>query len=424
MTRMALAPLAVLGTLFACSAPGRVESGVDRGRAAEGTRVWSVQAGHLEPPSDDSRSISLDSLRLGVEHRFRDHFALVGELDFASFDGMPEAGGGESDAVGLGVGGLLRWYAIDQEAWGAFFDFGLGLLATDEEFPSGGTRLNGARQVGVGAAIDLPGPLALTVAVRQQHVSNGRGVVDDNPSWEGLGAYIGLQLDGRRPDRKGTPHRDPPAIDAWPWSLRMEGRAGEIGDAHGGGGLLAADARVAGPVFAQLRASLDDVEGESLREGGGAVYVRGDRGLVGVSFDRQELDVFTDDESTLFGEWYANDLMTVAGSLGYEQRNLLDDRVALALLFKAYPLDWLSVGSGIVARDTRDDFGQESFDVPLALEIALPSPGGTSLSVFAQDDLDDESTTVGLRLVLGGSRNGAGSLRDRDRAAGPLRHRP
>ncbi|MCB9905918.1 MAG: acyloxyacyl hydrolase [Planctomycetes bacterium] len=386
--------------------------------------MWSVQAGHFEPPSDDPRSISLDSLRLGVEHRFRDSFALLGELDLASFDGAPEVDGGVSDAAGFGLDGLLRWYAIDGEAWGAFVDFGLGLLATDEAFPSGGTRLNGTRHIGVGAAFDIPGPLALTFSVRQQHVSNGRGLVDDNPSWEGLGAMIGLQMDAGRAERMESPRRDLPPIVAWPWSLRVEGRAGEIGGTAASGALLAADARVAGPLHVQLRAGLDDLAGESLREMGGALYARRYRGLFGVGYDRQELDVFSDDETTIFGEWYANDLMTVAGSLGYEARKLQEDRVALSLLFKAYPLDWLSVGSGIVGRETREDFGQESFGVPLSIELALPTPAGVSVSVFAEDGLDDDSSLVGLRLVLGGSGRGAACLRDRDRAMGPLRLRP
>lgn len=116
--------------------------------------------------------------------------------------------------------------------------------------------------------------------------------------------------------------------------------------------------------------------------------------------------------------------MTVAGSLGYEARKLQEDRVALSLLFKAYPLDWLSVGSGIVGRETREDFGQESFGVPLSIELALPTPAGVSVSVFAEDGLDDDSSLVGLRLVLGGSGRGAACLRDRDRAMGPLRLRP
>ncbi len=45
------------------------------------------------------------------------------------------------------------------------------------------------------------------------------------------------------------------------------------------------------------------------------------------------------------------------------------------------------------------------------------------LSVYAEDGLNDEARVIGLRWTLGGPWGEEGSLRGRDRSAGPRRTR-
>lgn len=396
--------------LVGCAGPGRP--------AVEGSSAWSLRVSHLETPSRPD--VDLDALGLGYEHRLRDGFALAAELDLASFDGEPEAGGGESDATGVGLAGLLRWYPIEGPGWRAFVELGLGLLVTDAAFPQGGTDTNGARHVGLGAVVDVTEDLGLVLGIRQQHVSNGKGLGPENPTYEGMGAYLGLQL-AVQPRGEPAPARDLGVPEPWPLALRFQARGGQPGGTSGGGAELTLDARLGTDIHGQVRAGLDLVDSEVLDARGLAVYRRGSQGLLGLAYDRQELDAFEDQELSLFGEWYANDLVTVALVAGHEERNLSKDRGFGGLLVQTYPKSWLKLEAGISARDPFGEVGQESLDLPLGLTLALPAPEGTHLSLFAEDDLDDQSRVVGLRLVYGGD---AWTLRDQDRAAGPLRHRP
>ena len=389
-----------------------------RGPVSEGTRAFSVASAWADSVPEDARDIQMGAGRFGYAHRFRDGFALVGELDLSHYD-VP----GGDDATGIGASGFLRWHAIRGPSWSAFLEYGVGLLATEDEFPPGGTGLNGQRQAGAGLLIELSQALRLTMGVRQQHVSNGRGLTEDNPSWDGLGGYVGLVFDLLPIGHEPVPARVFEPVEPWDWSLGIEGRGGELGSESAGGGVLTFDGRLHESTFGQVRGALDSVDGEALSELGLAVYQRLDQGLFGVAFDRQELDVFHDGEITLFGELYANDLVTAVGVLGHENRSHSPDRVLGAVLLRVYPFDSLMIETGVAARDTYADFDAGSFDVPLGIEYGLPVPESAGLSIFAQDGINDDARIVGVRLRLG-SGGPFHPLVDRHRAAGPLRNRP
>lgn len=384
----------------------------------EGTRVLTLQAGLLDSASGDEREILLWSGRLGLAHRFRERFALVGELDGAIIDGDPGQPLPDADTSGFGASVLLRWHALAGERWSLFFEHGLGLLATQADFPPGGTGFNGTRQVGAGLSFELVPGTSLTAGVRQQHVSNGRGLVDDNPSWDGYGVYLGLALDRTPAGRAAAPARAFEAVPPAPFDVRLDAYAADLDGASGAGARLALDARLTGNLFGGLRASQDDADGEDLREVGAALYLRGARGLAGLAYDRQELEVFRDDEWSLFAELYPNDLVTVAGVLAYEHRNALEDLVRGGVMLRVYPFDALMVASGFGLVGERDGLDANDLDVPLALEWSPAPARAHGVSVFAAVDLED-TRRVGLRWRPRPAH--AGSLLELHRASGPLR---
>lgn len=397
---------------------------------AEGTSSVSFHGALTASVPGDAREIEWLTTRAAYDYRLRQGLEWSGEFGLHAIDGGlhaagPNAGGQVGEHAGASASTLLRWHALQGRGWSAFLEFGLGLLASDDDFPEGGTKWNGLRQTGVGVQFDLWRALRLTAGVRQQHVSNGKGLVQDNPSWEGQGAYVGLEFDVTPRNAEWLEARAMDVPDAAPWSARIEARGGEYDDdVRGGGAVLALDAQLQGPWFAQLRASGDEVEGESLTEFGFALYARGRRGRIGVAYDRQELDVFHDDEFTLFGEWLANDITTVQSVLGHESRSHSDDRVVAGVLLRLYALDELAIDSGVVARAEPDEFRADAFNVPLGVEYALSDLVLPGLSVFAQKDLHDGQRVVGLRWTFAPTGSAHRSLRERDYSSGPLRLRP
>lgn len=409
--------LAVAALLLAEACTTARRDGI--GPSEERARALTVQAGGLSSHSPAPEETSASSARIGLSRQVRDGFAIVGELGLSTFD-EPH----RSPTLGADVSALLRWDAFHAGRWRGFVEFGFGLLLTDDEFPTGGTSLNGIRHVGAGLACEVDDDLQLVLSVRQQHASNGRGFVEDNPSWDGLGAFLGFSLNMTPEDLERSPARDRELLDARDWSFRTELRGGDLGDETGVGALLAWDTRVCEPIYVQVRGTLDRVEDESLVEVGAALYGRSPRGLIGVTYDRQELDVFHDDQVTAFGEWHANDLVTVAAIAGYESRNLGLDRALGGLSFRMYPFDSLRLEAGIGYRSPIDDLEQDAFDVPLGIEYAPEIMRRVGLSIFAEDGLDDGQRVVGVRWAVGGGGSPNWSLRDRDRTLGPVRRRP
>jgi len=418
--------LLVVRAAAACRGPhtrGLYGSTVDP--LAEGRSTLTTTGSWMTSVPGDSRGIEILSTRIDYGQFVRQGLSLGGEFGVHAINGGSTAQGDSGNTSGLSTSGLLRWHPIQGRGWNAFLEIGLGLLATDDAFPAGGTRLNGIRRTGLGVEVELTRRLRLSAGVHQAHVSNGKGLVEDNPSWEGQGAYVGLEFDITPPNLEPFPARTMTVPVAEPWSARVEGRVGKFGDDDtGGGGVFALDSQLEGSLFGQLRGSADRVDGESLTEYGVAVYARGERGRLGVAYDRQELDVFSDDEFSLFGEWLANDITTVSSVAGYESRNLFEDRLFAGLTLRLYATDRLAFDTGVVARAPTGDLRADSMNVPFGVEYSVPLSELPGLSLFAQKDLHDETRLIGVRWTWSPHANELPSLRERDYSNGPLRLRP
>lgn len=156
---------------------------------------WQLAAagghiGGIAPGAD----VTGTSLRLGLERRF---FAALGagpELAGLAFTGTRD--GARVSARGVAVTYVLRWHAVRRGASSMFFELGWGGALFATRFPPGGTHANGTSMIGAGLQLELGWRIALRVEAREVHVSNGKGIVPENPAFDGLelGAHVARWL--------------------------------------------------------------------------------------------------------------------------------------------------------------------------------------------------------------------------------------
>lgn len=128
--------------------------------------------------------------RLGVEQVF--HPALSGgpELAVLRFSGSRD--GRDANSAGGTLLYQLKWHALRYRGYSLYAGFGFGGAYFLSPFPPGGTRFNGYSFFGTGLVAPMGRHLLLLLDVREMHHSNGRGLVADNPAFDGLSVNLGL----------------------------------------------------------------------------------------------------------------------------------------------------------------------------------------------------------------------------------------
>ncbi len=137
---------------------------------------------------DDSKEINISHVSFGKTYYVTDGLGLNGEI--LAMVPQGERDGVDADAEGIGVFFSLRWHFLRAKSWSLFLNHGIGPVLFVEEFPPGGTKLNGLIQYGLGVSTRLGISTLLTLGARHIHISNGKGFVDDNPSYDGRGAFF------------------------------------------------------------------------------------------------------------------------------------------------------------------------------------------------------------------------------------------
>ncbi|MFT3917056.1 MAG: acyloxyacyl hydrolase [Anaeromyxobacteraceae bacterium] len=130
-------------------------------------------------------------LRAGAMRRFAPSLSAGLELAAVRFEGT--RGGVIADATGVTALPLARWHFLRLGESSCAFEFGFGGARFARPFPPGGTRWNGYSAWGLGADLDLGRGVAVAGGVRFLHHSNGRGLVTDNPAYDGLSFHVGLR---------------------------------------------------------------------------------------------------------------------------------------------------------------------------------------------------------------------------------------
>lgn len=100
----------------------------------------------------------------------------------------------ESGADGIRAGGRVRYNFPQLGAARPFVDGYAGVLWTPgAPFPAGGTAVNGMATWGGGVEVAVDDRWAVEAGWRNQHISNGGGLVDHNPAWDSQGAFLSLR---------------------------------------------------------------------------------------------------------------------------------------------------------------------------------------------------------------------------------------
>jgi lipid A 3-O-deacylase len=103
-----------------------------------------------------------------------------------------------SDRFGLNTSMVFRWHFLNDpepsDRWSVFGDAGIGVLATTNNVPPGGTGLNFTPRFGVGGTYRLGDtPVRLIGGVRWHHISNARIHGERrNPSRDAAMFYVGV----------------------------------------------------------------------------------------------------------------------------------------------------------------------------------------------------------------------------------------
>lgn len=403
------------------SAWGRLSEGAE---LASGSWVTHGSLGLLSP-SETDRSFDAWDARFGLGYYFADGLAVVAEAHATRFSGVlrDELLGEEqkASATGLGVALLARWHFLRRPGWSSFVEVGWGLLATDEDFPPGGTSLNGTSQFGVGLTYDTGRRFGLLGRVRQMHVSNGRGLAEENPSFDGWGADVGFLVklgpNGPEPSKPQPPILEPGDSNRRIYT-QLELQGGKADDETYTGARLDVDFPLTASWRLHVEATEAEISEEGFRQLGVGLYRQGGKGRLAWLVDRQKLGVFTTDRVEILGERFLGKRASAAGLVGWEESNLRDDRWRGAFRLKVYPMANLMIEPGLALAEPSRELDASSIETTLNFEYRLPFLERFGVSVFFQDRADD--------LYLFGFRVAPGlwpSLRSRHRRGGLSRVR-
>ena len=340
----------------------------------EGATYHRVSLGWFDPLDSERR---FDSYTLGYRYvgYVRDGFALELGLDLHAFDGESDDAGVEREVETEGAGASLglRWDFAGGRLWRAFVGGRQGFLWTEDHFPPGGSPWNGLRELGFGVAARLGERHELLLELAQRHVSNGRGLTAENPSYDGLGAYVSFAR-AHRPGPGSFPDRSPAVELDRRADLRVEGAIGEADDESLAAVALLAELPLDLRWRVQAEAALGQLGDEPLEELGLHLVARGTGGVVAAGAQyRRFADELESVQVALQAEHYANDILSFVGALGLDdQLDFGDDRLFASLGFRIYPLPDVAIQPRAHFLLPEDELDEESLDLGIDLEWSPP----------------------------------------------------
>lgn len=197
---------AILGGLALCAADAPcalAQTAAAQSPFAVESRGLTVGLSHFGPRDefgDSFRDIDITTLDMAIGWRLVSGIevraiasAVVARGERAEpFDPAPPR---DSDAEGIALGGGLRYHLELTETVDLFAEGAIQFMWTaGTPFPAGGTGVNGLTRWGGGVAVDITPRLTVEAAYLRTHVSNGGGMVDWNPAWNGHGLSVGVRM--------------------------------------------------------------------------------------------------------------------------------------------------------------------------------------------------------------------------------------
>lgn len=161
--------------------------------------VSTTHIAYYGPEDRDNRDIRMTLVNIGAARYPWENLGFVADAILTSTDGYIIHGEGDKKGIrqesdSLGLGGLLglKWHFLRGKRWSTFVGVGVGGLLTDQAFPAGGTSWNLMYRLDAGLTLRLKEQWHLAASVSELHVSNGKGFVEENPSFTGRGYTLGL----------------------------------------------------------------------------------------------------------------------------------------------------------------------------------------------------------------------------------------
>lgn len=167
--------------------------------------VFASRAAHADPATphvrarfesgyavgiDVNRGIHKSDWRTGIDYRWSPAFSTGAELAIVHFLGVRD--GRTVDTLGVTLLPIVRWSFLRHRAFACSFDVGLGLGIFTDAFPPGGTPWNGYSTFGIALEHALDDRVVVLGGLRLLHHSNGRGIVEENPAFDGAAVHVGI----------------------------------------------------------------------------------------------------------------------------------------------------------------------------------------------------------------------------------------
>ncbi len=351
------------------------------------------------PGFGGNRNVNVTEGRFGLGQYFRTGLGGYADFHLAHYDG--ERGGLDIDANGIAMTFQLRWHFINWQRWGALVNYGPGLLYTFEEFPPGGTNFNFMYQFGLGMNLALRDNMQAVVGVRDIHISNGKGPVDENPTFEGIGLYAQLLLKtGLSKDNKRL-SSDPNEYAAYKKpAILTEFLSGSIDEEDYISGEIRVGIPIQSGIGVQFDATAGDLASEQVTEFGLHVFHRSSHYVYALYYGRKEYAAFKSDLLSAQLEHISNDILMVKTGLSYERDNFDDDHLLGGILLDWYFADNFLFRSGMAtAKILDDDFRSDDISLRIGLEWQPLQIGDFGLSLVAEQWLADDVEVAGVRIA-------------------------
>lgn len=350
--------------------------------AAEPEGWWGKGGAGYVSGVDVNRELSRYELDAGVELRASPALSFEVELGVVRFEGVRD--GRDADADGVVVIPRLAWHFARIGGSSLLLDFGLGGALFSRDFPPGGTRLNGYSAIGVGARLALTERLQAFAALRLMHHSNGKGLVADNPAFDGVAVSLGFAA--RVASRRFEAAPPPEELGAVPpvRLLEVRGYAG----LHSSGystvdgetqAFYATRASLGASLAPRVKLRLDGLLGQFSSGPAAAAsalraYYQDARFALGASAGYAWLEGgLTSYTLALHAERYEHSWLTVSSSMGLERKSLGDDLRFAELALRLYPSSSLLVSTGFSYAVS--SLKQTRADILVRVEHTFGDPG-------------------------------------------------
>lgn len=147
-------------------------------------------------PSFIHKPISVTQFGAQIDYYILNRIALGGsaQLTIPRGERVVDGKGISANTVGTSFMGSLRVEVLNLTHHNFYIETQQGMIFTLDPFPPEGTSWNFLVKYGLGYCVKFSGTKFLCFGWRWAHISNGMGLVSNNPAYDGNGFYIAFKF--------------------------------------------------------------------------------------------------------------------------------------------------------------------------------------------------------------------------------------